>query len=77
MQMKGDSSATEEKQWIHGRMLEELSLVRLSYLTGIKAGERGAQHFKKESRCSEGVIHVMVVGVWVVAMPVQNVVSDV
>ena len=58
-------------------MLEGLSLARHAYLTGIKAGERGAQHFKKEPRCSEGVIHVMVVGVWVVAMPVQNVVPDV
>ena len=47
------------------------------YLASVKAGERGAQNLQKVASSSEGIIHVMVVGVRVVTMPVQDVIPHI
>ena len=47
------------------------------HLLGVKACERGTQDLQEVSCSSEGIIHVVVVGVGVVPMPVQNVIPDI
>ena len=47
------------------------------HLPGIKACERGAQNFQEVTCSSEGIIHVVVVGMGMVSMPVQNVIPDI
>lgn len=48
-----------------------------TYLAGIKAGEGRAQDFQEVASSSEGIIHVVVVGVRMVPMPVQYVVPHI
>lgn len=47
------------------------------HLACIKAGERRAQNLQKVAGSSEGVIHVVVVGVGVVTMPIQDVIPHI
>ncbi len=47
------------------------------YLASIVAGERRAQNLQKVAGSSEGVIHVMVVGVGMITMPVQDVIPHI
>ena len=48
-----------------------------AHLGGVEAGERGAEDLKEVAGSAEGVIHVVVVGVRVVAVPVEDVVAHV
>ena len=47
------------------------------HLGGIEAGEGGPQDFQEEAGGAEGVKHVVVVGVRVVPVPVQDVITHV
>ncbi len=50
---------------------------RQGHLRGIEAGEGRAKDFEEPARGSQGVEHVVVVGVRVVAVPVQDVIAHV
>ena len=47
------------------------------YLRGIEAGQRRAQDFEEVASISQRVVGVMIVGVRVVSMPIQNVIPHI